>query len=81
MIYYNGASEQWENVFSVNDAESMAMQMEKINLVLFASHSKFVSRDAVNLNVKNGHLWRIPADFLSRTQNVCTVIKGDKLVH
>ena len=49
MIYYDGASEQWENVFSVNDAESMAMQMEKINLVLFSPRSKFVSRDAVNL--------------------------------
>ena len=47
MIYYNGASEQWGNVFSVNDAESMAMQMEKINLVLFASHSTFVSREPV----------------------------------
>ena len=81
MIYYNGASEQWGNVFSVNDAESMAMQMEKINLVLFASHSTFVSRDAVNLNVKKRHLWKIPTDFLSRTRDVCTVIKGDTFLH
>ena len=81
MIYYNGASEQWENVFSVNDAESMAMQMEKINLVLFSPHSKFVSRDAVNLNVKKRYLWRTATDFLSRTQNVCTVIKSDKFLH
>lgn len=32
--------------------------MEKINLVLFTSHTKFISRD-INLNVKEGHLRRI----------------------